>query len=86
MFVCIWQDPYWHQLLWYCSDNNSYQGCALPEREEFADEDPTAAHCWNHEEEIPRSFQEDSWNQEPFQAENLKPVKDEDEWSDGWHL
>lgn len=80
------EDPYWHQLLWYCSDNNSYQGCAPPERQEFADEDPTPADCWNHEEEIPQSFQQDNWNQEPFEAENLKPVKDEDEWSDGWHL
>lgn len=30
------KDPYWHKLLWHCSDNNSYQGCPLPERQYYA--------------------------------------------------
>ncbi|KAM6596111.1 hypothetical protein CsatA_006635 [Cannabis sativa] len=25
------EDPYWDMLLRHCSDNNSYQGCPLPE-------------------------------------------------------
>ncbi|XP_071936827.1 probable RNA helicase SDE3 isoform X2 [Coffea arabica] len=29
----ISKDFYWHKLLWYCKDNNSYQGCPLSERE-----------------------------------------------------
>ncbi|OMO98913.1 putative RNA helicase SDE3 [Corchorus olitorius] len=29
--VC--KDPYWEKLLWHCSENNSYQGCPLPERQ-----------------------------------------------------
>ncbi|KAK4755793.1 hypothetical protein SAY87_009550 [Trapa incisa] len=28
----ICKDPYWNQLLWYCVDNKSYVGCALPEK------------------------------------------------------
>ncbi|CAN1285358.1 Probable RNA helicase SDE3 [Linum perenne] len=31
----ISKDPYWNQFLWYCVDNNSYQGCPLPERKEY---------------------------------------------------
>lgn len=40
------QDPYWHKLLWHCSENNSYQGCPLPERQYHAQKEsedyPTA--------------------------------------------
>ncbi|KAJ4956500.1 hypothetical protein NE237_013283 [Protea cynaroides] len=35
----ICKDPYWAKLLWHCSENNSYQGCPLPERQERAEED-----------------------------------------------
>lgn len=35
----ISKDPYWDRLLRYCADNNSYQGCPLPERQEFSEED-----------------------------------------------
>ncbi|XP_065863274.1 probable RNA helicase SDE3 [Euphorbia lathyris] len=31
----ISKDPYWNKLLWYCVDNESYQGCDLPTRPEF---------------------------------------------------
>uniref|UniRef100_A0A5B7CCG0 RNA helicase n=1 Tax=Davidia involucrata TaxID=16924 RepID=A0A5B7CCG0_DAVIN len=34
------KDPYWHRLLWHCYDNKSYQGCPLPERQNYADEGP----------------------------------------------
>ncbi|KAK2998741.1 hypothetical protein RJ639_024663 [Escallonia herrerae] len=34
------KDPYWHKLLWYCADNKSYQGCPLPERQHYAEEEP----------------------------------------------
>ncbi|KDP23615.1 hypothetical protein JCGZ_23448 [Jatropha curcas] len=29
----ISKDPCWEKLLWYCVDNNTYQGCSLPERQ-----------------------------------------------------
>ncbi|EEF49717.1 ATP-dependent helicase NAM7, putative [Ricinus communis] len=32
----ISKDPYWEEILWYCVDNNSYQGCSLPERQHYA--------------------------------------------------
>ncbi|KAL5712554.1 RNA helicase [Ranunculus cassubicifolius] len=38
----IAKDPYWDKLLRYCADNNSYQGCALPEKQEFSEEDYSA--------------------------------------------
>ncbi|GAY54155.1 putative RNA helicase SDE3 [Citrus sinensis] len=69
--VC--QDPYWNKLLWHCCDNNSYQGCPAPERQECADD--------------PYSSNSGSCGQ-PFQAEEVtetpKPLADEAEWSDGW--
>ncbi|KAK9086893.1 hypothetical protein Syun_029287 [Stephania yunnanensis] len=34
----ISKDPYWEKILWYCSENNSYQGCPLPEKHTFTDE------------------------------------------------
>ncbi|KAL9447579.1 hypothetical protein AB3S75_015116 [Citrus x aurantiifolia] len=69
--VC--QDPYWNKLLWHCCDNNSYQGCPAPERQECADD--------------PYSSNSGSCGQ-PFQGEEVmetpKPLADEAEWSDGW--
>ncbi|KAL9450709.1 hypothetical protein AB3S75_012441 [Citrus x aurantiifolia] len=69
--VC--QDPYWNKLLWHCCDNNSYQGCPAPERQECADD--------------PYSSNSGSCGQ-PFQAEEVtetpKPLADEAEWSDDW--
>lgn len=75
----IRQDPYWNKLLWYCVDNNSYQGCALPERvEEFVKD------YASYEEEIPQHGEENNWDEEPRQTEAPLPVTNEDEWSDGW--
>lgn len=94
--LCIWQDPYWNRLLWYCVDNNSYQGCTLPERHEEPLEDPNllnyeegdwnqdAYQAVNHEGEISQPTTEGDWNQDTFLPEIPKPCKDEDEWSDGW--
>ncbi|KAH7573814.1 hypothetical protein ACOSQ2_007978 [Xanthoceras sorbifolium] len=78
------KDPYWNKLLWYCSDNDSYQGCGLPERQEDFDEDPAQDNFLNYKEEISQPTEQDEWNQESFQPDLPKPVKDEDEWSDGW--
>ncbi|WCJ23821.1 P-loop containing nucleoside triphosphate hydrolases superfamily protein [Euphorbia peplus] len=35
----ISKDKYWNKLLWYCVDNESYQGCDLPTREEENDDE-----------------------------------------------
>lgn len=85
-FFHIGQDVYWNMLLWRCADNNSYQGCALPERQEYPDEDPVEGGCLNHheEEQLVQNFEQVDWSQESSQVEFGKPVKDEDEWSDGW--
>ncbi|KAK3190088.1 hypothetical protein Dsin_029649 [Dipteronia sinensis] len=88
------KDPYWHKLLWYCSDNNSYQGCVLPERLEEFDENPAQESFENHEE-VSQPTRQNEWEQnnweqndweqnESSQPELPKPVKDVDEWSDGW--
>ncbi|XP_010522289.1 PREDICTED: probable RNA helicase SDE3 [Tarenaya hassleriana] len=34
----ICKDTYWTKLLWRCVDNDSYQGCGLPERNDSLDE------------------------------------------------
>ncbi|XP_030456741.1 probable RNA helicase SDE3 [Syzygium oleosum] len=75
----ITKDPYWNKLLWYCVDNNSYQGCALPERVEESVEDYAG-----YEEEIPQQGEENDYYEEPRQTEAPLPVTNEDEWSDGW--
>ncbi|KAF5946039.1 hypothetical protein HYC85_016267 [Camellia sinensis] len=43
------KDPYWHKLLWHCFDNNSYQGCPLPERRYYAYKEPNLEDNWNYE-------------------------------------
>lgn len=75
----ITKDPYWNKLLWYCVDNDAYQGCALPERVKESVEDYAS-----YEEEIPRHGEENDWDEEPHQTETPLPVTNEDEWSDGW--
>ncbi|KAK7366576.1 hypothetical protein VNO80_08569 [Phaseolus coccineus] len=37
----ICKDDHWSQMLWYCVDNSSYQGCSLPERVELYDDEDT---------------------------------------------
>ncbi|PON80019.1 putative RNA helicase SDE [Parasponia andersonii] len=64
------EDTYWNMLLWRCIDNNSYIGCAPPERQEFVDDEYGS----NDNEE----------NYGSSQTELPKCVTDEAEWSDGW--
>lgn len=81
---CILQDLYWNKILWHCSDNNSYQGCTLPRRQEIIDKDPVQLSS-SYEGENPEPSNEVEWAQKPFQAEDIpKPVTDESEWADGW--
>ncbi|XP_050216719.1 probable RNA helicase SDE3 [Mercurialis annua] len=81
------QDTYWSKLLWYCADNNSYQGCSLPEREDYVDGDQTyedGAGYDYHDDKNPSCSDEVGWNQDSYQTEVPKPCTDETEWSDGW--
>ncbi|CAM8923535.1 unnamed protein product [Rhodiola kirilowii] len=94
----ICKDTNWNQLLWYCADNNSYQGCPLPERHDLEEQGENSLlqsldtnGNWASEEGT-------SWDEKPFQNEenDTLPVQQydnmpiptptpEDEWSDGWH-
>ncbi|XWS13673.1 hypothetical protein CRYUN_Cryun36dG0058500 [Craigia yunnanensis] len=78
----IAKDPYWSKLIWRCADNNSYQGCALPERQEYVDEDSMQEDCWNRDESI---IVQSGWGEDTIQSEIPKPFTDEAEWSDGWN-
>lgn len=75
-----WQDEYWSKLIWRCADNNSYEGCALPERQEYADVVSEPEDCWNGDEGIDGS----PWGEDIVQSEIPKYFADEAEWSDGW--
>ncbi|KAK7308013.1 hypothetical protein VNO77_41569 [Canavalia gladiata] len=81
----ICKDDYWSQMLWYCVDNSSYQGCSLPERlEPYDDEDTGENSClsFNGDNALPSNNVE--WGQHSSQLEFSKPGTDEAEWSDGW--
>ncbi|XVF57304.1 hypothetical protein PTKIN_Ptkin06aG0194600 [Pterospermum kingtungense] len=69
--VC--KDPYWEKLLWHCSENNSYQGCPLPERQNHENEEPFSMACLNDQVEDPCS-KVGAWN----------CLNDEAESSGGW--
>ncbi|GAV64228.1 AAA_11 domain-containing protein/AAA_12 domain-containing protein [Cephalotus follicularis] len=75
------KDPYWEKLLWYCSENNSYQGCPLPDRQEYANEDTSlsrdADDCLPKDSDdfLPRDYNDQTGGSQPV---------DEGEWSDGW--
>ncbi|KDP40205.1 hypothetical protein JCGZ_02203 [Jatropha curcas] len=81
----ISKDPYWNQLLWYCVDNDSYQGCGLPERQDPLDESQEQEDCVNsnYGVENPQPSEEAGWGEDSYRTEISKPV-DEAEWSDGW--
>ncbi|KAA8548661.1 hypothetical protein F0562_000345 [Nyssa sinensis] len=80
----ISEDQYWNKQLWHCSDNSSYQGCPLPERQEYL-ENPTEESYLGYEEENPQPSDNLEWGEGSFQEEDMPtPVKDEAEWSDGW--
>lgn len=94
----IHKDPYWNKLLWRCADNNSYEGCTLPERQEFVDEAAMQEDHLNKDEENSLPSKDFKWGQESLQEEFPKrvtnegewseefpkPVTNEAEWSDGW--
>ncbi|KAI4368363.1 hypothetical protein MLD38_016929 [Melastoma candidum] len=73
----ICKDPYWNTFLWYCVDNNSYQGCPLPDRTESVLNEPSRA-------ENSFSVDENDWGEGPHQPDAVVPGTNEDEWSDGW--
>ncbi|ESQ36377.1 hypothetical protein EUTSA_v10006684mg [Eutrema salsugineum] len=87
----ICKDMNWNKLLWRCVDNNAYQGCGLPEREEFVEEpfyqeeSSNAPDAWNNSGEVNNVGEKekdewsDSWNN------NGGGTKEKDEWSDSWN-
>lgn len=92
----ICKDTNWNQLLWYCVDNNSYQGCPLPDRQEL--EDLTAITLPQSSDTNGNWVSEEgtSLDEKPFQNEENDSVQvqqfdslpaptPEAEWSDGWH-
>ncbi|GAV89955.1 AAA_11 domain-containing protein/AAA_12 domain-containing protein [Cephalotus follicularis] len=82
----ISKDVYWNKLLWHCADHNSYEGCALPERQDDdINGNPGHENLYSEEEENAQPSKEGGWGQETFQTEFSKPVTDEGEWSDGWN-
>ncbi|MFS8002630.1 putative DNA helicase [Helianthus anomalus] len=42
----ICKDEHWNKLLWHCVDNDSYNGCFLPEKEEVAEAE-SESYNWN---------------------------------------
>lgn len=89
------QDMNWNKLLWRCVDNNAYQGCGLPEREEFVEEPfnqegssndpqyPPEAE-WNNSGELNNGGAnvKGEWSDG---WNNNSSTKEKDEWSDGWN-
>ncbi|XP_022761080.1 probable RNA helicase SDE3 [Durio zibethinus] len=73
----IAKDPYWSKLIWRCADNNSYLGCALPERQEYIDEVSMQDDCWNQDESITA---ESGYGEDTTPTETIKPLSDEVEW------
>ncbi|ERN01585.1 probable RNA helicase SDE3 [Amborella trichopoda] len=86
--VC--KDKHWAKLLKHCTDNNSYEGCPLPqlhEPEEYAEEDIHQETFHDEGNPWPDTSNEQGWdNHSTFnKVEELPPpVTDEAEWSDGW--
>ncbi|KAM5569455.1 putative RNA helicase SDE3 [Rosa sericea] len=75
----ISKDPNWNKLLWRCVDNNSYQGCNLPVRqEEFSYENPTQEDNWDNNEENAQFSRTDSWVQGSWEAEAPQPFQNGD--------
>lgn len=89
------QDMNWNKLLWRCVDNNAYQGCGLPEREEFVEEPfnqegssngpqyPPEAE-WNNSGELNNggANEKGQWSDG---WNNNTDTKENNEWSDGWN-
>ncbi|XP_004297116.1 PREDICTED: probable RNA helicase SDE3 [Fragaria vesca subsp. vesca] len=76
----ISKDFNWNKLLWRCVDNNSYQGCNLPVRqEENYYENPTHEDDWDNNGENTQFSRTDSWVQGSWEAEAAQPLQDRDE-------
>ncbi|GAB2217620.1 hypothetical protein Droror1_Dr00000820 [Drosera rotundifolia] len=79
----ICKDRNWEKLLWYCADNSSYQGCALPEKQPHYEED------FRQEERRYYGKQEIlEWSKgnadQGVHPQGEEPLKEDNEWSDGW--
>lgn len=73
------QDMNWNKLLWRCVDNNAYQGCRLPDRDEFVEEPFDQEGSSN----APQYPPEAEWNNSG--EVNNGGTKEKNEWSDGWN-
>ncbi|KAI3837635.1 hypothetical protein MKX03_029760 [Papaver bracteatum] len=73
----ICKDPYWDKLLRYCFDNDSYQGCDLPENQNGSE----GPYDINISPEVDNNVNSTSEGQQDFYCG--KPVSNESEWSDG---
>ncbi|XVF06253.1 hypothetical protein REPUB_Repub06bG0031900 [Reevesia pubescens] len=79
--VC--KDPYWEKLLWHCSENNSYQGCPPPERQNHENQESFSGTGLNNEVEDQCS-KVGAWDC-LLEAEAVPWIPtDEAEGSDGW--
>ncbi|KAI3904758.1 hypothetical protein MKW92_002454 [Papaver armeniacum] len=71
------KDPYWDKLLRYCFDNDSYQGCDLPENQNGSE----GPYDINISPEVDNHVNSTSEGQQDFYCG--KPVSNNTEWSDG---
>lgn len=84
-FCIFYQDEYWNQFLWYCSDNGSYAGCFLPEREVVAEEESVEARDMDSERVDFPTSSDAGWTNDYVPVQDAPiPGTDEAEWSDGW--
>ncbi|KAK6913964.1 DNA2/NAM7 helicase, helicase domain [Dillenia turbinata] len=68
----ICKDPNWDQLLRYCSEHNSYQGCALPGRQE-----------WGHEnEEVVQGYSDGGEDNEEDGSGSSKAKRGQENYED----
>ncbi|KAG7595935.1 P-loop containing nucleoside triphosphate hydrolase [Arabidopsis suecica] len=75
----ICKDMNWNKLLWRCVDNNAYQGCGLPEQEEFVEEPFKQEGSSNGPQYPPEA----EWNNSG--ELNNGGANENGEWSDGWN-
>ncbi|KAK6929934.1 DNA2/NAM7 helicase, helicase domain, partial [Dillenia turbinata] len=66
----ICKDPYWDQLLRYCSEHNSYQGCALPGRQEWGHENEEAVQGYSNGGEDNFKPSKAQWVQENYEDQH----------------
>lgn len=83
----IAKDWHWDQMLCHCVDNSSYKGCALPVKQEDPCEgsvmdDP--GHPTDNGDPQDGNWGSGGGEWSGVNEDTSKPVKDEDEWSDGW--